>query len=80
MVAVLPLRLLASNAFCKWGTGILCAIGILRLAQGMIEDWNSPIEPNTPAIALRAFSLGILLSSLYLIWRTATPGDQTSRN
>ncbi|MBL8503660.1 MAG: hypothetical protein JNL78_09505 [Rhodocyclaceae bacterium] len=68
LIAVIPFRLLSANEIAKWGISALVTIGVIRLVQGMIASWNSPIEPDTPAILLRLVMLSILASSIYLIW------------
>jgi hypothetical protein len=68
VIAVIPFQLMALVAPVKLGVSILFVGGALRLFHAAIASWNSPIEPDTPAIFLQLISLVILAVSGYIIW------------
>jgi hypothetical protein len=74
LIAVIPFRWISSSDIAKWGVSALATIGMIRLVQGMFASWNSPIEPDTPAILLGLVMLSILASSIYLVWTEKKPG------
>ena len=69
IVAIIPFRLLSYAPTIRWAIAILVVVASIRLIEGIVVAWNSPIEPDTPAIALRLISLGILVASLCVVWR-----------
>lgn len=69
ILAIVPYRLFSVNQLSKWGIVLLCIIGTIPVFDGMIEAWNSPIEPDTPAIFLRLIVIGVFILNLYLIWQ-----------
>ena len=68
-VAAIPFRTLSSFPAMKWGVSIVCALGIIKIIQGIVVSFNAPIEPDTPAIILRLVSLGLLAPGLYIMWK-----------
>lgn len=69
IVAIIPFRLLSSAPTLHWAIAALAVVASIRLIEGIVAAWNSPIEPDTPAIAFGLISLGILMSSLRVVWR-----------
>lgn len=69
IVAIIPFRLLSYAPTIRWAIAILVVVASIRLIEGIVVAWNSPIEPDTPAMAFRLISLGILVSSLCVVWR-----------
>lgn len=77
IIGVTPFRILARITFIKVVFSGLVFVGVIRLGQDMYASWNSPHEPDAPAILLQAATMGIMVWALMRIWRAKYPESST---
>jgi hypothetical protein len=74
IIGIAPLRILRSYKFRILPTLVFLA-GMMQVANGIIGDFQMPIEPDTNAATLRAIIFITLALGIFVAWRPAFPVD-----